>query len=105
MRAPLPIKCAFRLTNFRADSASIDCLGRGLIVWIVFEVARDAITVNVSDRLREALERLDQAIDRLDAAGAGDKAVAAPGQGAASNAAIAARLDKMIQRIEAALAD
>jgi len=60
---------------------------------------------NVSDRLREALERLDQAIDRLDAtAGAGS--VNAPvGGDSAGNAALAARLDKMIQRIEAALTD
>jgi hypothetical protein len=63
---------------------------------------------NVSDRLREALERLDQAIDRLDAT-----ATSAPGgetgagkpDGAADTAAVAARLDKMIQRLEAALAD
>jgi hypothetical protein len=33
----------------------------------VIDVARDKLKVNVSDRLREALERLDQAIDRLDA--------------------------------------
>lgn len=61
---------------------------------------------NVSDRLREALERLDQAIDRLDAAAAagGDSSAPAP-NGAADNTALAARLDKMIQRIEAALAD
>ena len=59
---------------------------------------------NVSDRLREALERLDQAIDRLDTtAGAGGQ-TAVP-NGAADTTALAARLDKMIQRIEAALAD
>jgi hypothetical protein len=62
--------------------------------------------VNVSDRLREALERLDQAIDRLDAS-----AVAAPASALTDNArpadtaAIAAKLDRMIQRVEAALAD
>ena len=63
---------------------------------------------NVSDRLREALERLDQAIDRLDAtaaAGAGSEKSVAGGNGSADTAAVAARLDKMIQRIEAALAD
>ena len=63
---------------------------------------------NVSDRLREALERLDQAIDRLDAtataAGNGDTAAGRP-DGLADTAAVAARLDRMIQRIEAALAD
>jgi hypothetical protein len=63
---------------------------------------------NVSDRLREALERLDQAIDRLDAnsaaADGGNKTAARP-NGAADTAAVAARLDKMIQRLEAALAD
>ena len=63
----------------------------------------------VSDRLREALERLDQAIDRLDtsaAADTGGEAVgAAGGTGSAGNAVLAARLDKMIQRIESALAD
>jgi hypothetical protein len=56
--------------------------------------------------LREALERLDQAIDRLDAtatAGAGSERVAA--SASADSTALAARLDKMIQRIEAALAD
>ena len=62
---------------------------------------------NVSDRLREALERLDQAIDRLDATATadvgGEKAV--DGSGSRDAAALAARLDKMIQRIEAALAD
>ena len=63
---------------------------------------------NVSDRLREALERLDQAIDRLDAtatAAAGGEQVAPAGTASADTAALAARLDKMIQRIEAALAD
>ena len=63
---------------------------------------------NVSDRLREALERLDQAIDRLDATATvehGSGNGAAPGNGVADTAALAARLDKMIQRVEAALAD
>jgi len=63
--------------------------------------------VNVSDRLREALERLDQAIDRLDAstATAGAEQGAGDRDGTENNAVIAARLDKMIQRIEAALTD
>jgi len=72
----------------------------------VIEVARNAILANVSDRLREALERLDQAIDRLDANAAaveGSEAGAARVEGSADTAAVAARLDKMIQRIEAAL--
>jgi hypothetical protein len=74
----------------------------------VIDVVRDKLKVNVSDRLREALERLDQAIDRLDAstaAGAGGVPVAANGAGSANTAAIAAKLDRMIQRVEAALAD
>jgi hypothetical protein len=56
--------------------------------------------------LREALERLDQAIDRLDANAAaveGSGTGAATAVGSADTAAVAARLDKMIQRIEAAL--
>ena len=74
----------------------------------VIEVARDAILANVSDRLREALERLDQAIDRLDAsavAAEGSETGTAKAGGSADTAAVAARLDKMIQRLEAALAD
>ena len=59
----------------------------------------------VSDRLREALERLDQAIDRLDASATaetdGQVAPAANGD----YAAVAAKLDRMIQRIETALAN
>jgi hypothetical protein len=69
------------------------------------EVARDALTVNVSDRLREALERLDQAIDRLDASAANGGG-AEPGAAADTGSAVlAARLDRMIQRIETALAN
>ena len=67
---------------------------------------------NVSDRLREALERLDQAIDRLDANAAaadgsekGAVTANATVNDGADTAAVAARLDKMIQRIEAALAN
>ena len=74
----------------------------------MFEVARGAIKVNVSDRLREALERLDQAIDRLDmsaTAGTGDKVSAAADTHSPDTAMLAARLDRMIQRVEAALAD
>ena len=64
--------------------------------------------MNVSDRLREALERLDQAIDRLDATATAsiDTTNAAAANGTSSDyAAVAARLDRMIQRIETALAD
>ena len=74
----------------------------------MFEVARGAIKVNVSDRLREALERLDQAIDRLDATAIivpAGPAVAADATSSVDTAAIAAKLDRMIQRVEAALAD
>jgi hypothetical protein len=60
---------------------------------------------NVSDRLREALERLDQAIDRLDATATAGAGVEKAASASADTAALAARLDKMIQRIEAALAD
>jgi Arc/MetJ-type ribon-helix-helix transcriptional regulator len=60
---------------------------------------------NVSDRLREALERLDQAIDRLDANATVEAGSMSGENGAADTAALAARLDKMIQRVEAALAD
>jgi hypothetical protein len=74
------------------------------------------MTVNVSERLRDALERLDQAIDRLessvpdgDAAAAGEAAPQSP-DGRSSDgkspdtAALAVRLDHMIARIETALA-
>ena len=61
------------------------------------------MTVSVSDKLRDALERLDLAIDRLDARVSTDNKTA-PAK-APDNAAIVARLDHMIQRIETALAD
>jgi hypothetical protein len=61
------------------------------------------MTVNVSDRLRDALERLDQAIDRLDAQVSAENKTA-PAK-APDNAAVVARLDRMIERIETALAD
>ncbi len=73
----------------------------------VIDVARDRLKVNVSDRLREALERLDQAIDRLDMSArtpAADQAAAAATP-SATTAMLAAKLDRMIQRVEAALAD
>ena len=71
----------------------------------VIDAARDKLKVNVSDRLREALERLDQAIDRLDTSADAVPAVATDGARLADSAAIAAKLDRMIQRVEAALAD
>lgn len=67
------------------------------------------MTISVSDRLRDALERLDQAIDRLDASASAGSGGAMPagatGNAAPGNAAIAVRLDQMIERIETALAD
>jgi hypothetical protein len=66
------------------------------------------MTVSVSERLREALERLDQAIDRLDAsvsAGSGAAAPAGEAGKSADTVAIAARLDRIIERVETALAD
>ena len=62
------------------------------------------MTVNVSDRLKDALERLDQAIDRLDAQVSAEPKTAATAGGSDASA-IAVRLDRMIQRIETALAD
>jgi len=61
------------------------------------------MTVNVSDRLRDALEKLDQAIDRLEAKASADNKK--PAGSAPDNVALAARLDHMIERIETALAD
>jgi Arc/MetJ-type ribon-helix-helix transcriptional regulator len=59
----------------------------------------------VSDRVRDALERLDQSIDRLESrisvtidAGAGTT------EEDSANAALAERLDRVIGRIESALA-
>jgi hypothetical protein len=57
----------------------------------------------VSDRLRAALERLDQAIDQLEA-----RVEATTDSGSAddssANTVLAERLDRMIERIELALA-
>ena len=70
--------------------------------------------MNVSERLREALERLDQAIDRLDANAAAGAGVAAANGDAAPHAnepphsnatVVAAKLERMIQKIETALAN
>lgn len=57
----------------------------------------------VSDRLRAALERLDQAIDRLElrVEASADSGTA---DDSAANTVIADRLDRMIERIELALA-
>ncbi len=70
-----------------------------------FEAGRGAKTVNVSDRLRDALERLDQAIDRLDAQLPAARAGTVGGSDGATGAFVAARLDRIIERIETALAD
>ena len=57
----------------------------------------------VSDRLRAALERLDQAIDQLEAR---IEATADSGSAddSSANIVLAERLDRMIERIELALA-
>ncbi len=57
---------------------------------------------NVSDRLQAALERLDQAIDRLDARLTDhlDRE-----QAKAASPLVAERLDRIIKRIEMALAE
>lgn len=59
----------------------------------------------VSDRLRDALERLDQAIDRLEAAVSARPRPSASAAPKKDNAAVAAQLDLMIERLETALAD
>jgi hypothetical protein len=65
------------------------------------------MAAEVSDKLREALERLDQAIDRLDAK-IGERLEAAPAASlprAPADPALAERLDTIIARIEAALVE
>ncbi|HTJ63542.1 MAG TPA: hypothetical protein VL899_07005 [Alphaproteobacteria bacterium] len=59
----------------------------------------------VSDRLRDALERLDQAIDRLEAAVSVRPRLSASAAQKKDSAAVAAQLDLMIERLETALAD
>ena len=61
------------------------------------------MAVLVSDRLRAALERLDQAIDRLEARVEATAESPSTDDNSA-NGAIAERLDRMIERIEVALA-
>jgi hypothetical protein len=71
------------------------------------------MAVEVSDKVREALERLDQAIDRLDSGVTAALAKAPPPAEAPSdpdgrqtiNAALALRLDRIIERIEAAMVE
>jgi len=58
----------------------------------------------VSDRLRAALERLDQAIDQLESRVEAAEESAAMDDNSA-NGMIAQRLDRMIERIELALAE
>ncbi len=65
------------------------------------------MATDVSDKVREALERLDQAIDRLDAK-IGERLEAAPAASLArppADPALAERLDTIIARIEAALVE
>ncbi len=63
------------------------------------------MTTEVSDRLRDALERLDQAIDRLESAvSVRPRSSATPSQ-KKDNDAVARQLDLMIERLETALAD
>jgi hypothetical protein len=57
----------------------------------------------VSDRLRAALERLDQAIDQLESRVEATEEAASTDDNSA-NGMIAERLDRMIERIELALA-
>jgi hypothetical protein len=64
------------------------------------------MATDVSDKVREALERLDQAIDRLDAKiGEALDAPAASLPRAPADPALAERLDTIIARIEAALVE
>ncbi len=75
------------------------------------------MSIQVSERLRDALERLDEAIDRLDARVSDHlesisasravpaAAVPAPAGPPAVNPMIAERLDRIIRRIEMALVE
>jgi hypothetical protein len=75
------------------------------------------MSIQVSERLRDALERLDEAIDRLDARvsehlesvrasqAVSAPAMPAPAVPAAVNPMIAERLDRIIRRIELALVE
>ena len=56
----------------------------------------------ISTMLRDALERLDQAIDRLESRVA--TAAPEPVKSKAADSAVAERLDRVIERIELALA-
>ena len=59
----------------------------------------------ISDRLRAAMERLDQAVDRLETNAATESSVRTGSPTAnPPTAALAERLDRMIERIESALA-
>jgi hypothetical protein len=68
------------------------------------------MAAEISDRVREALERLDQTIDRLDSSVAEAFEHPAPEPpppdgSKIDNAVLAERLDKIIARIEAALVE
>jgi hypothetical protein len=67
------------------------------------------MTAEISDKVRAAMERLDQAIDRLDAKAvvqspAQARAAATAASSKSNDKAVADRLDRMIERIESALA-
>jgi hypothetical protein len=65
------------------------------------------MTVSVSEKLRDALERLDQAIDRLESGVSVGQNFPLAAAGAAKSidtSAIAARLDRLIERVETVLA-
>jgi hypothetical protein len=66
---------------------------------------RGVMTTNVSDRLRDALERLDQAIDRLESAVSARPRPTGAAVPKKDNEAVARQLDLMIERLETALAD
>jgi len=63
------------------------------------------MTTEVSDRLRDALERLDQAIDRLESAVSVRPRSSSTPSPKKDNDAVARQLDLMIERLETALAD
>jgi len=90
----LPDKIRFRLTDMGLDHTVQSSIPSGF-----------TMATQVSDRLRDALERLDSAIDRLDARI--DAHLNAPQVPAPANPVIPAvveRLDRIIGRIEGALA-
>ncbi len=66
------------------------------------------MSVSVSEKLRDALERLDQAIDSLEAGldakiSAAEEAAPAGSDDDSATAVVAERLDRLIARVETAL--